>query len=310
MPQQDNIPVQPQQPFGPPQANAAVQPQPGAAPVSVPQAIIQPQQPGVFSGSAQQPAQAYPGQPAAPAAAPYQPTAEPVAPAAYPVQAAPAAKFGVKKIGLIAAVVAAVLIGGFAVLKLSGKAADVVKTGSLSGGVKLSEYTSPEFGFSMKTPDGWTAEVKNEESVQNVTFAEPAGDLNDKSEASSNYARLKVEQEDSADKSFVQKEEAKYFDDLKNNLKAGLADQNTKEANSQIGTVESEEMITIAGLNAYKVRIKISNFGFKTGATGYEYAVFVYESKTKQYEITLNAHESEEDVLGKADEIIGSFKKS
>ena len=93
--------------------------------------------------------------------------------------------------------------------------------------------------------------------------------------------------------------------ELKNDKKE---EKETYDYAPGVAVVESEEMTTVNGLKAYKVKIKVTNFDGYKDSVGYEYGLFVYVDKKNQYQLSLRAHESE-GVNNKADNILTSFTK-
>lgn len=211
-----------------------------------------------------------------------------------------------KKLLLILVPVIIIVIAAVAIL-FSGGAKQLVNKAT---GIELENYTSTSFGFSIQMPKGWTPEEQNEEFTKDVSWQEPVGDLKYKSEASKHYASIRVKYE-LADKDYLEKAEQEYFDDIKKGIQRVTTEDTTKATTDyipEVGAVESEEMTTVSGLKAYKVKLKITNFNGEKDQVGYEYGLFVYVDKKNQYELTLRAHESES-INSKADGILTSFAK-
>lgn len=210
---------------------------------------------------------------------------------------------------LIVIIVAAVIAVGIAGFLLFGGGKSLVNK---IAGVELEPYTNTTFGFSMDVPKGWTAEEENDEYLKEVSFEEPVGDVEDQSEANQHYAWLRVTY-DTADQEYQEKDEQEYFEGYKKGLQQAIADQEEQSEPStdyaqELATVESEEMITVNGLKAYKIKLKVTNFDGAKDSVGYEYGMFVFVDSRNQYEVSLSAHESES-VNTKADDILTSFTK-
>lgn len=302
-----NQPTDPQQPPQPgPQPGFPPQPQqpgqvPGAPEWQTPQPQQPYQQPNAYPANLQptyqnpQPQPVYHQQTPQPAApvqtdSPYQPPTPP--------------KNKKKLIAIVVAAVVAVGVGAF--LLFGGGKAIINKV----AGVELETYTSTEFGYSMDVPKGWPAKEENGEYVKITSFEEPTGDVKDDSEANKHYAGIAVSY-DTTDQEFLEKTEQEYFDTWKKALQQALASQGSQSDSGtdfaeEIGAIESEEMTTVNGLKAYKVKVKITNYNSDKDSIGYEYGMFVYVDNRNQYQINLSAHESES-VNGKANDILNSF---
>lgn len=289
--------MDPNQPTNPPQ----VPPQPGVVP---PQPQPQPQvfpsqvtpQPGMQPPAPQQPY----GQPAY-TGMPQQPTPNP-----YNNQY-PAPGNSKKKLLFILIPVMIVVVAIVAFLVLGGAKQIVNKV----AGIELENYSNTNFGFSMQVPKGWTPEERNEEFSKEVSWQEPVGDVKDQSEANKHYASIRVDYE-LADKDYLEKSEQEYFDGIKKGFQRLASEKKEDRATSdyvpEAAAVESEEMTTVGGLKAYKVKLKVTNFDGDKDSVGYEYGLFVYVDKKNQYELSLRAHESE-GINSKADSILTSFAK-
>lgn len=207
---------------------------------------------------------------------------------------------------LIPAIIVVVAIIAFLVL---GGAKQIVNK---VAGIELENYSNTNFGFSMQVPKGWSAEERNEDFAKDVYWQEPAGDVKDQSEANKHYASIRVAYE-LADKGYLERSEQEYFDGIKRGLQQLVGERNenggsTSDYVPEAAVVETEEMTSVNGLKAYKVKLKLTNFDGDKDGVGYEYGLFVYVDKNKQYELSLRAHESES-INSKADSILTSFVK-
>lgn len=215
---------------------------------------------------------------------------------------------GTKKIVIIAVAALVVLGGGaFALTQLgvTDKVADVAKTGSLSGGASLEDTQISELGVTVKVPKDWEKKLNLDLDWQkDATFTKPR---DYESETKQYRSSLLVRKEDysSPDRKIRQVGETQYFKAVKRNLQEDAANQANMTYKRAI---ESEEPTTVNGLSAYKVKFKVENYDYETGAIGYEYSLYVWADNATRYYINLGAHESEKDILAKADEILGSLK--
>lgn len=230
-----------------------------------------------------------------------------------PVQPVVAGKPGFKidkKMAIIAGavvVVALLTVGAFTFLK--APIAQIASNVGI-GGINLQDYSNDKFKFSLKVPEGWETETRDTSydtlGLATVTMAEPAGDLKDTSEANSYYAGLQISVNDSSKITYGQKDETTYFSDIKKTIQSAItADQETGDT---AYSVESDGMTTVNGLKAYKVKMKVTNFDYKEGETGYRYLLAVFINESLSYKVELAAHSSETAVLAKADAILESFK--
>lgn len=178
-------------------------------------------------------------------------------------------------------------------------------------GIELENYSNQNFGFSIQVPKGWTPKENDEEFLKDVSFQEPVGDVKDQSEANKHYASILIIYS-LADREYLEKDEQEYFDGVKKSLQRLTSEKKEKAVPEYVpesSVVETEEMTTVDGLNAYKVKLKVTNFDGVKDSVGYEYLLFVYEDKKNQYELSLRAHESE-DINSKADSVLTSFAKN
>lgn len=293
-------PHQPENPYHPPQPG----PQPGFPPSPPPQ--FPNQAPRTLSWQQAPPQQPY-NQPSYPQHPAHPGMPQPSPQFGSPYQQPPVPPKNKKKLILIvAAAVVAVGIGAFL---LFGGGKTIVNKIS---GVELEKYTNTTFGFSMQVPKGWPAEEKNEEYYKDVSFDEPVGDVKDQSEANSNYANVHVTY-NVADQEYLEQTEQKYFEGIKKGLQRAISEQETETSTDsgyekEIGSIESEGLINVNGLNAYRVKLKITNYGGTKGEVGYTYGMFVFADNKTQYEVSVTAHESES-VNAKAEAILDSFTR-
>jgi len=54
--------------------------------------------------------------------------------------------------------------------------------------------------------------------------------------------------------------------------------------------------------------MKVNNYDYQAGESGYQYELSVFVSKSLSYKVEVSAHTSETDVISKADAILDSFK--
>lgn len=218
---------------------------------------------------------------------------------------------GKKKLLLIAIPIAVVIVAILGVLLLGG---GVKELASRVSSIETESYTNTNFSFSMQVPKGWAREERNEEFLRQVTFQEPVGDVKDQSEANTHYASIRVAY-DLADREFLEKTEQEYFDGIKKGLQSLLSDKNNETSSGtssyvpEKATVESEESVSVNGLKAYRVKLKVTNFSGEKDKIGYEYGLFVFVDNKNQYEVNIRAHESES-INGKAELILDSFTKN
>jgi hypothetical protein len=206
----------------------------------------------------------------------------------------------------------AIVFAGFTFLK--EPVGNLASNMGIGNSLTLEEYKNDKLGFSINAPKGWTSKVTDsyydDSGFGNVSFVEPSGDVSDTSESNKHFASLKVNL-DRHDTESSQLDEAEFFEGYKKALQSTQGASNESDSESSIeekSKVESEKMVTVNGLSAYKVKLKIDNYGYEKGEVGYEYSLIVYVDKTKSYGISLSAHESESSIIAKADKIIESFK--
>lgn len=296
--------MDPQQPVNPPQQPQQPLPQPQPQPVAQPKAPGQvvSQQPNMVQPQVTQQPYAQPTY----AAGPQQPLQPNQYNAQY--QQLPPKKSKLKLIVIVAAVITLFIVGAVCLFLFGGGKQLVNKV----SGIELENYSNTKFAFSIQAPKGWTPEEQDKEYIKEVSFKEPVGDVKDTSDANLHYASMRVNY-DVAFSEYSERTEQEYFDSIKKGLQQAIKDKEGGEATEyytpETGAIESEEATTVDGLKAYKVKIKITNYGGEKGEIGYEYGLFVFVDTKTQYEITLHAHESEA-VNSKVDTILNSFTKT
>ena len=220
-------------------------------------------------------------------------------------------KFITSKMGMIiggAVIVIALVITGLVVFKTP--LAQVASNIGISG-IKLTDYNNDKFKFSIKAPEGWETTITDTSydslGLAYIAMDEPIGDLKDKSAANTHFGSMRISVNDSSKVSYGQKDEAKYFSDVKKSILSAVTNKSTT-TDSPTYSVDSESAATVNGLSAYKVKMKVNNYDYQAGESGYQYELSVFVSKSLSYKVEVSAHTSETDVISKADAILDSFK--
>ncbi|MCA9349256.1 hypothetical protein KC878_03925 [Candidatus Saccharibacteria bacterium] len=176
------------------------------------------------------------------------------------------------------------------------------------GAVKLEEYTNKELNFSIMRPSGWEVDVTDEPLYKYVSFVEPIGDVKDTSDANTHYASLSISLEDNPAE-YSKETETEFFDGLRKNLVENVKRSlESSEGVTEEADIIEDEMVNINGLNAYRVKLKITNFNYVKGEIGYEYLCAIYVDDFTDYTLRLAAHESDTKVIDKVNDIFDSFK--
>lgn len=323
---QPNNPLDPQNQQSPVPATPPLEPQPVPMPpvVEPPQPPVAPQPaPTPEYAPAPQPAPVTPPHPYAQAPAPGPvPPVMPGAPVPGPLGSMPAGpeapqpnfldklksnKKLLIKVAIIAAI-AIVLIVGVVVAARFLPSNPVTNFLTGTKGVTLEDYSNSDIGISMKVPEGWTVDENTDQTyVKSVSFQEPVAELDDKSDAGKYRGIVSVNLTDYSSSEYLSMEEDKFFENAKESIKAGL-DAASDSDTSVKYDIQSEDTIDLNGNKAYKVKLKISNFGEKENEVGYMTRMSVYVSEKYQYTVMIAAHESDKGVVDQFDTILGSFK--
>ena len=126
------------------------------------------------------------------------------------------------KVGLIiggVVIVIALIITALMVFKTP--IAQVASNIGISG-IKLTDYSNDKFKFSIKAPEGWETTIPDTTydslGLAYVALDEPIGDLKGKNAANAHFGSMRISVNDSSKISYGQKDETKFFSDVKRNI--------------------------------------------------------------------------------------------